>query len=394
LGSICVGEILTFLAISDEVNLPSASEYYIYEFSHLFAGTQSFEVYYPESIDFSFDWPGIYEVRLYDSHWGELTNVFTVTVYSQPDASFTISSNEICLGEYIEISNFSDSFFNDWFVYDESGAVQQYSSSQITQLQFSESGEYFIGHGIQNGECSSIHFEQLTVLQNVIAANLSDYDICAFDEISFIASSQCNDAIGIWQWSINGEIVMLEQQFTFQFEQGGEFLIELQVYGVNGEIIDEFTFVVNVNAPLQAVTLFGNYQNCDFFETYYVDNENYNYTWNVSGANSFEEINNGFGVSINWNYGSVAAGGASVIINYTDDVTGCTGTSEIVIVDCCDEPDFILNDGDTHLNVFEQNSNSDPSIIINKNISISGTVHFNDDLTFQGCNFLWDLWLP
>ncbi len=437
LGTICVGEEISFYLISDCWN--QLYEAYInnghtvtihYDFNG--APTNPSTVADPndntnDPVTVSYTTPGLYQVDLYSydnaalhSHnWGY------VRVLPAPDASFDLSSNSICLGGQVCVTLNNDQYgFNEIIGIDWGDLINCF-------------GQQNAGHPLFNFPNCYIYDRQGIYTVTVIASNGCPPDdtasmtvevslqpeftwvgLCPNSLVTFNGFS-CNDgSVAQWQWNFGDGSTSNLQNPTHVYQNAGTFNVTLTVLDnfsncPGSTSITHTVTITEVESPI----IVGNNNNCDSTATYTISNanSNYTYTWTIDSV-AFSSSFPMTGATINvvwedlwWHLGEQATF-TWMYVTVVDSATGCTSKDSIKIWRCCSNhvPNNYINDVTiTNANQLNISGVLNGTITINADITLiplyvymgpEAKIVVNPPYTFTvtgskiyaGCKYMWD----
>ncbi len=169
---------------------------------------------------------------------GESELEATVTVTAYPDASFTSTQTEICQSNTVTYqASFDDNLTYNWTF---EGGTPTLSTDQNPTITYDTPGTYPVELLVTNlaGESEVINVDFVTVTANPIA----DVD-WSIDNDNLVTAVLNSTQEQTYTWTVNGDIISMDEEFSYQITEFGTYQMGLTVINDCGEAVTEEIFV-------------------------------------------------------------------------------------------------------------------------------------------------------
>lgn len=379
--------------------------------------------------------PGLYRVdliardsiahTLYTHVWG------FVRVLPPPNASFSLTSDSICIGQQVCVSLINNQQGFDTISQIEWGDIITCSGQQTNAghgypispncYYYDRQGTYMIVVTASNG-CPPSDKDSMEVFVS-LNPDFRWGGTCPGYNTYFLDST-CNDGrIGAWHWDFgDGDTSNLHNP-THLYQNAGTYTVTLTIYD---DFVDPntgqpcpgsttITHQVTIsNLPFPQII--GNHDNCALSTSYTIANPqpNCTYYWWLSNTTYCPNLqHNGTTINVSWaNLYTLAGNNAEftwLFVTITDSISGCISKDSIKVWKCCayHVPNNFINDITiSDPNYVFTSAVFNGTIIIDANIQLNTSVLMgpeakiiiNPNKTFTvtgkvisaGCKYMWD----
>jgi len=163
----------------------------------------------------------------FDNNEAIVTNTTWTTIHEcGGEAGFEASVTEICLGEQVNFtSTYAEVETHQWNI----DAVPENTEAAFSKT-FTETGEYIVQLVAENPLCNASTMQMITVYENPSSEfSASAAEICAGEAIALTGTG---DNAASYAWWIDQEMVGDAQSITVEFEEAGEYIVELNTENV------------------------------------------------------------------------------------------------------------------------------------------------------------------
>jgi len=182
---------------------------------------------------------------------GESESQSVVTITAYPDAGFTSTLTDICQTNTVSYeASFEDNLTYTWTF---EGGTPSTSTEQNPTITYDSVGTYPVSLSVSNlgGDSEIVSAEYVTVGASPMA--LVDWSM---DSDNLITATLAGDDAQEYTWSVNGEIIALTDEFSYQVTEFGTYIVTLIVKNDCGEITIQETFLYEDDSePSEPATL-------------------------------------------------------------------------------------------------------------------------------------------